>query len=58
MTTERCIALSLLTGGRERLKKAEIEQYAKTLGVTTRSVYRYLEKIARAKFLIKGINQQ
>lgn len=58
MTTERCIALALLCGGRDKLTRSEILQYANTLGVTTRSVYRYLEKIAKAKFLIKSINTQ
>lgn len=53
--TTRCVALALLLGGRDKLKREEVELYAKTLGVTTRSVYRYLEKIAMAKFLIKDI---
>ena len=54
MTTERCVALALLTKGAKPTKE-EIAKYADALGVTIRSVYRYLDKIERAKFLIKEI---
>jgi predicted transcriptional regulator YheO len=37
--------------------KEEIAKYAEALGVTIRSVYRYLDKIERAKFLIKEITK-
>lgn len=55
MTTERAIALALATGGRDKLTTDEIEQYAQALDVTTRSIYRYLDKIGRAKFLLPKI---
>lgn len=56
MTTERCVALALLTKGAKPTKE-EMARYAEALGVTKRSVYRYLDKIERAKFLIKEITK-
>lgn len=52
MSTEKCIALALLTGGRDKLTSEEIARYAEIIEVTTRTIYRYLDKIGRAKFLI------
>lgn len=52
MTTIRAIALVLLTGGKDKLPAADIQRYADILGVTTRSIYRYLDKVAYAKMLI------
>ena len=53
MTTERAIATVLITGGRTDISRAEIRSIAERLEVTERSVYRYLDKIDKAKFLIK-----
>lgn len=53
MTTERAIATALITGGRTDISRAEIRSIAERLEVTERSVYRYLDKIDKAKFLIK-----
>lgn len=53
MTTERAIATVLITGGRTDISRTEIRSIAERLEVTERSVYRYLEKIDKAKFLIK-----
>lgn len=52
MTTERAIATALITGGR-KVSREEIRSIAERLEVTERTVYRYLDKIDRAKFLIK-----
>lgn len=55
MTTVRAIALALLTEGKDKIPTADIQRYAKELGVTTRSIYRYLDKITYAKILISHI---
>jgi predicted transcriptional regulator YheO len=52
-TTERAIALALMTKGEDKIPRNDIRRYAEALGVTERSIYRYLDKIARAKFMIK-----
>lgn len=54
MSTEKCIALALMTGGRDKLTKEEIAMYAEILQVVPRTIYRYLDKIGKAKFLIKN----
>lgn len=51
----RCIALALMLNGDENPSTAEIDRLSRVLGVTTRSIYRYLDKIGRAKFLIKDV---
>lgn len=53
MVTENAIAVCLMTGGKDKISTEEIQKYAELLGVTTRSIYRYLDKIGRAKFIIK-----
>lgn len=55
MSTEKALALCMLLGGRDKLTTPEITRYAALLGVSTRQIYRYLEKIAKAKFYIKDI---
>lgn len=52
MVTERCLALALMTGG-AGFGKGDVKRYAKILGVMPRSVYRYQDKIERAKFMIR-----
>lgn len=54
VSTERAIALALLTQGADRLTAPEIQRYAELLGVSTRQIYRYLDKIGKAKFLLKA----
>lgn len=53
MSTEKNLALCLLVNGKDKLTAADICFYSDLLNVSTRSIYRYLEKIARAKFLVK-----
>lgn len=55
MSTTKTIALCLLLDGRDKLTAPEITCYAAILGVSTRQIYRYLAKIAEAKFYIKDI---
>ena len=51
--TTRCLALCIMAQGRDKIPADEIEHYANLFGVTTRSIYRYLDKIGQAKFYIK-----
>ena len=55
MSTTKAIVICLLLGGRDKLSTPEITRYAALLGVSTRQIYRYLAKIAEAKFYIKDI---
>ncbi len=41
--------------GADKLKPATIAWYSRRLGVTPRSIYRYLDKIAEAKDYIKDV---
>ena len=57
MSTTKAIALCLLLDGRDKLTTPEITRYAALLGVSTRQIYRYLAKIAEAKFYIKDLKK-
>ena len=51
----RCIALAILLNGNDNPDTIEIQRLSLVLGVTTRSIYRYLDKIGKAKFYIKDV---
>jgi hypothetical protein len=53
MASEKCLAFALYTGGRSDLKGRELAACASAVGVSLRTAYRYLDAIARAKFLLK-----
>lgn len=53
--TDRAIVVCLLLGGRDTLPRKEILQVAELMGVTERTVYRYLEHIGKAKFILKQL---
>lgn len=53
-STTKCIAFMLLSEGAEKLSRAQITEYAQRLGVTTRTIYRYMDKIWKAKFYLKN----
>lgn len=53
---ENCIAVSFLMGDREP-KRPEMQRWAKTLGVSERMMYRYVDKISRARFAVKQDNR-
>lgn len=50
--TDRAIALTLMHGGRDRLTADEIRDAARRLECSTRTVYRYLSSIGRARYLL------
>ena len=51
-STDRAIAVALMLGGRDDLATPEIKELAQKLGCSTRAIYRYLNKIASAKFYL------
>lgn len=52
-SVERCVALAIYLNGRMKMDRDEIERIAGLFGITTRSIYRYLNTIGRAMFLLK-----
>ena len=49
------ISVALLLGKRERMTPDEVRQCAKMFDVSVRQVYRYVEKVAEARFYMKDL---
>lgn len=49
------ISVALLLGKREKMTPDEVRACSKMFGVSVRQVYRYVEKVAEARFYMKDL---
>ena len=49
------ISVALLLKGREKMTPDEVRACSKMFGVSVRQVYRYVEKVAEARFYMKDL---